>query len=54
MHWAETGKSISLRIKVPPVDFRAEFEESKISPMLAAAEKLTRLAEKLSDMDFII
>lgn len=56
MHWIETGSSLSLRIKVKPMNFRKEFgqyaEELKL--MIDAVERMTTLATKLNDRGYVV
>lgn len=56
MHWADTGASLSLRIKVKPMDFKKTFEDysNEVILMLDAVEKLTVLAVKLNDIGYVI
>ncbi len=56
MHWADTGASLSLRIKVIPMDFKKPFEDytTEIDTMLTAIEKLTMLAVKLNDIGYVL
>ena len=56
MHWADTGASLSLRIKTKPMDFKKPFDNyrEEIDTMLNAIEKLTMLAVKLNDIGYII
>ncbi len=56
MHWADTGASLSLRIKVVPMDFKIPFEEhiTETDAMLNAIEKLTMLAVKLNDIGYVL
>ena len=56
MHWADTGASLSLRIKTMQMDFKKTFESysAEIDIMLNAIEKLTLLAVKLNDIGYMI
>lgn len=56
MHWRSTGKSLSLRIKVEPIDFTAPFNEciDDIDIMLHAVEELTAVATKLNDINYVV
>lgn len=51
MHWEDTGNSLSLRIRVNPVDFQKPFNEciDDVNFMLSAVEKLTSLSIILCD-----
>ena len=56
MHWADTGASLSLRVKVAPMDFKKSFEDyrTEVDTMLNAIERLTLLAVKLNDIGYMI
>lgn len=56
MHWAETGTSLSLRIKKMPMNFNKPFESyiEEVEDMLCAIERLTLLAIKFNDIGFVI
>ncbi|MBQ4159357.1 MAG: hypothetical protein IJD83_00345, partial [Clostridia bacterium] len=56
MHWADTGSSLSLRIKVDIIDFKQPFEKyhKEIVSMLNAVEALTTFATTLNDIGYII
>lgn len=56
MQWEETGASLSLRIRVKPIDFKIPFEQSlkETELMLLAVEKMTKFAVKLSNMGFVV
>ena len=56
MHWADTGASLSLRVKTMTMDFKKPFEcyIAEIDTMLSAIEKLTMLAVKLNDIGYIL
>lgn len=56
MHWADTGESLSLRIKVKKIDVKRPFEESQesIELVLEAIERLTALAVKLNDVGYVL
>ena len=56
IHWADTGNSISLRIKVAPMEFRNPFTRypQEIAIMLNAVETLTAFAVKLNDNGFSV
>lgn len=56
MHWYDTGKSLSLRVNVDPMDFRNSFAqyEQEVEKTLSAVERLTALATKLNDEGFIV
>lgn len=56
MHWADTGESLSLRIKVKKIDVKRPFEESQesIEVVLEAIERLTALAVKLNDVGYVL
>lgn len=56
MHWETTGSSLSLRIKVCPMDFRNPFTKyiDDIGRVLSAVERLTALAVKLNDLGFVV
>ncbi len=56
MHWADTGASLSLRIKTKPMNFKKPFEYylGEIDIMLNAIEKLTMLSVKLNDIGYVI
>ena len=56
MHWWSTGKSLSLRIKVKPIDFTSPFNEciDEINIMLHAVEELTAVATKLNDISYVV
>ncbi len=56
MHWADTGASLSLRVKAVPMDLKKPFEDydTEIDTMLNAIEKLTLLAVKLNDIGYMI
>lgn len=55
MHWEETGKSLSLRLKAPKLDFTASFEEhiEEVIEVLSAVEKLTVLAVEINDIGLL-
>lgn len=56
MHWADTGASLSLRVKTMPIDLKKPFEGyiTEIDTILSAIEKLTILAIKLNDIGYIL
>ena len=58
MHWVDTGNSLSLRLKVRPMDFTNKFsvycDTGDIDLMLRAVERLTALAAKLSDQGYVV
>lgn len=56
MHWVDTGASLSLRIKVMPMDFKKPFENYtlEIEKMSDAIERLTVLAVKLNDIGYMV
>ena len=54
MHWEDTGNSISLRIKVKPIDLAEPFDDhmEEVDLMLRAVERLTALATRLNDIGY--
>jgi len=56
MQWEETGASLSLRIKVKPIDFRLPFEQAvdEVNLMLSAVERLTTFAVRLNNRGYIL
>lgn len=52
MHWVSTGKSLSLRIAVNPIDFQTSFDENTdhVHVMLSAVERLTTLCVAMNDL----
>ena len=56
MHWAEAGKSLALRIKVAPIDFKKPFDNylCELNLMVDAIERLTKLSFMLNDTGFVV
>ena len=56
MNWVDTGKSISLRIRVPKVDFNEPFNKysHKMPEVFYAIERFTILAQTLCNTGFSI
>lgn len=49
MYWVRTGKSLSVRVEVPPMDFTQPFEgyEREMQEVLTAVQRLDKLSENL-------
>lgn len=56
MHWAEAGRSVALRIRVKPMDFKQPFETypHELALMVDAIERLTKLSFLLNDTGFVV
>lgn len=56
MHWENTGGSISLRLKVKPMELRNPFEQyqEEVELMMSAVERLTAVAVKLNDDGYAV
>lgn len=56
MHWVQTGKTISLRIKVKPMNFENSISDytKELEIMIDAVEKLTKFSVKLNDSGYMV